>query len=188
MPLTPAVGQRILSASSISSAATSPSTVPPIAARATPTDSNGYLRRSRSRRLGGFLAYTLSRSTRSVSRLEGPSSIDRTHVVNAAMACDLGRRWRIGERIAAYSGIPCEVAHPRAARSPPRTPWFFRLDWRLEKRWPLTQSGGFWALVAEVLNTTLAMETLDQSCYAYGCQAEAFGPVTIPSLGVEASF
>jgi hypothetical protein len=147
-----------------------------------------YLRRSLSERLGGFLSYTLSRSTRAVGRLEGPSSIDRTHVLNVAAAYDLGRRWRFGARVAAYSGIPAEVAYPAAARIPPRTPWYVRLDWRLEKRWRLSNEGAWWAFVAEVLNTTLAQETLNQSCYAYGCSAEAIGPVTIPSLGVEASF
>lgn len=134
------------------------------------------------------MAYTLSRSTRSVGRLKGPSSIDRTHVINTAAGYDLGRRWRAGVRIAAYSGIPSEVAYPEAAQSPPRSPWYVRLDWRIEKRWRLGRSGAWWAVIAEVLNTTLARETLDQSCYAYGCTAEAIGPVTIPSLGVEASF
>jgi hypothetical protein len=58
---------------------------------------------------------------------------------------------------------------------------------RLEKRWNLGATG-FWALVAEVQNTTLRRETLELSCYAYGCESESIGPVTVPSLGVEASF
>lgn len=146
-----------------------------------------YIKRDLTRRFGGFISYTLSRSTRSTARLEGPSSVDRTHVLNLAAAYRLGDSWRLGGRTVLYSGIPAEVAYPRAAQSPPRGPWFFRLDWRLEKRWPLGETG-FWALVAEVQNTTFAKETLDVSCYAYGCESESIGPVTVPSLGIEASF
>ncbi len=146
-----------------------------------------YLRRDLTRRLGGFMSYTLSRSTRSTARLEGPSSADRTHVLNLAAAYRFAGSWRAGARLVFYSGIPAEVAYPKAAHSPPRGPIFHRLDWRLEKRWRLGATG-FWALVAEVQNTTLRRETLDVSCYAYGCDAESIGPITVPSLGVEASF
>jgi TonB family protein len=146
-----------------------------------------FLRRSLSERLGGFLSYTLSRSTRSLSRLHGPASFDRTHVFNLAVAYDLGRAWRAGIRTVVYTGIPGEVAYPEAAEHPPRAPVFYRFDWRLEKRWKLGKDG-FWALVFEVLNTTLHEETLEISCYAYGCESESIGPVTIPSIGVEASF
>ncbi len=145
------------------------------------------LRRSLTKRLGGFMSYTLSRSTRASGRLEGPSSFDRRHVFNIAMAYDLGRAWRVGWRGVVYSGIPAEVAYARAARNPPRSAPFYRLDWRLEKRWRLGKTG-FWALVFEVLNTTLNRETLEISCYAYGCETETIGPVTIPSIGLEASF
>lgn len=145
------------------------------------------LRRPLSERIGGFASYTLSRSTRSAGRLHGPSSFDRTHVVNLALAYELGRNWRAGWRGVFYSGIPAEVAYPRAARRPPRTDPYYRLDLRLEKRWRLGQTG-FWALVFEVLNATLNKETLDRSCYAYGCSDDDIGPITIPSIGLEASF
>lgn len=146
-----------------------------------------FLKRALTERLGGFVSYTLSRSTRSAGRVSGPASFDRTHVFNAAVAYELGRSWRAGLRGVVYSGIPAELAYPRAARHPPRAPAFYRLDWRIEKRWPLGKRG-FWALVAEVLNTTLHEETLEMSCYAYGCTSESIGPVTIPSIGLEASF
>src|SRR5690606_15447459 len=110
-----------------------------------------YLRRSLTHRLGGFVSYTLSCSLRSTGRLEGPSSFDRRHVLNAALAYDLGNGWRMGGRAAIYTGFPAEVAYLEAARNPPRAPPFFRLDWRLEKRWALNADGAFLALVAEVL-------------------------------------
>src|SRR5690606_31463166 len=78
-----------------------------------------YIRRSLTERLGGFLSYTLSRSERSVERLEGPSSFDRSHVLNLALAYDLGRAWRAGARFMFYTGIPAEVAYPKAAQDPP---------------------------------------------------------------------
>lgn len=146
-----------------------------------------YLRRDLTRRLGGFVSYTLSRSERAIGRLEGPSSVDRTHVLNVAAAYRLSDSWRTGARFVFYSGVPAEVAYPRAAESPPRGPAFHRLDVRIEKRWPLGEDG-FWALVAEVQNSTLRRETLERSCYAYGCESERIGPVTVPSLGVEAQF
>jgi hypothetical protein len=108
-------------------------------------------------------------------------------VFNLAVAYELGRAWRAGVRTVIYSGIPGELAYPRAVENPPRSPVFYRFDWRLEKRWRLGESG-FWALVFEVLNTTLHEETLEFSCYAYGCASESIGPVTIPSIGIEASF
>jgi TonB family protein len=146
-----------------------------------------YVRRSLTRRLGGFVSYTLSRSLRSLARLEGPSSFDRTHVLNVALAYDLGHSWRAGTRFMFYTGTPAEVAYPKAAQNPPRAPPFYRVDWRLEKRWRLGDTG-FWALVLEVLNTTLHKEVLQFSCYAYGCNQEAIGPVTVPSIGVEVSY
>jgi hypothetical protein len=146
-----------------------------------------FVRRELTSRLGGFVSYTLSRSERAIGRLEGPSSVDRTHVLNVAAAYRLGDSWRTGARVVVYSGVPAEVAYPRAAESPPRAPAFHRVDLRIEKRWPLGAEG-FWALVAEVQNTTLRRETLERSCYFYGCESESIGPVTVPSLGVEAQF
>ncbi len=146
-----------------------------------------FLRRSLTKRLGGFISYTLSRSTRSLGSLEGPAAFDRTHVLNLAAAYDFGGGWRAGVRTAFYTGIPAELAYPIAAKSPPRAPAYFRVDWRAEKRWRLGDTG-FWALVVEVLNTTLNRETLEYSCYAYGCRQKSIGPVTVPSIGVEAAF
>jgi hypothetical protein len=147
-----------------------------------------YLKRSLTEQLGGFLSYTLSRSDRSVAGLSGPSSYDRRHVINFALAYDLGRRWRLGGRLVAYSGTPANVAFPAAAADPPRGPWFRRIDARLEKRWLIGTHGAWWALVLEMLNATLTKETTQTSCYAYGCQSSRVGPVSIPSIGVEASF
>jgi hypothetical protein len=147
-----------------------------------------YLKRPLTRRWGGFVSYTLSRTTRSSGRLAGPSSFDRRHVLNLALANDLGKGFRGGGRVVFYTGAPAEVAYVEALANPPRTPPHFRLDLRVEKRWTIGHHGAWWALVLEVLNSTLNEEVLNVSCYAYGCRKEAIGPVTVPSLGVEAAF
>lgn len=142
-----------------------------------------FLRRRLTKKLGGFVSYTLSRSERSVGNEEFPSSFDRTHVLNAAVAYDLGRGWRPGVRGVFYTGTPIQPASTGAI-SPPRTneveraKSFYRLDVRLEKRWQL---GGprYISFVAEVLNATLGKETFGD---------EEVGPIVIPSVGAEAVF
>lgn len=142
-----------------------------------------FLRRKLTKKLGGFVSYTLSRSERSVGNEEFPSSFDRTHVLNAALGYDLGRGWRPGARGVFYSGTPTQP-EATGAIPPPRTgdvergKPFFRLDVRLEKRWQL--GGPRWiSFVAEVLNTTLSKEQFGD---------DEIGPIVIPSIGAEGGF
>jgi hypothetical protein len=167
------------------------------------------LRRSLSERLSGWLSYTLSRSVRQ-SRfltLDGseaiatvPSDFDRTHLLNAVLAYDLGRRWRAGSRLVLYSGAPySELAGniPVPPYNSRRDPVFFRLDLRLEKRWQLGADGSI-AFVLEGQNVTLSRETNSffLNCTGVGtpelatnqCERGKVGPITIPSVGVEAQF
>jgi TonB family protein len=143
------------------------------------------VRRSLSRRIGGFVSYTLSRSRRFARSLSGPATTDRTHVLNVAASYDLGKNWRLGGRVLFYTGIPAQVAYAEAARHPPRTPPFWRLDFKLEKRWYIKAPNRWWGLSLEVLNTTLNKEKLTGSCNAYDCQFEELGPVTVPSIAFE---
>lgn len=145
------------------------------------------LKRSLTRGLGGFLSYTLSSRRRSVARASVPSSFDRRHVLGAALGYDWGRGFRSGIRGTLYSGIPADVAYLEAARDPPRTSPFYRLDFRTEKRFRWGNSG-YISLVCEVINATLNREVLSASCDAYECKGRRVGPVTIPNLGIEAAF
>jgi hypothetical protein len=144
-----------------------------------------FVHRSLTRRLGGVLSYTLSRSTRTFDGHEFPSAFDRTHVGSLALAYDLGKRWRAGTRFVFYTGVPTMVRIPGAALPipdphPPRDPAFYRIDLRLEKRWQLSLGKRTWiSLVLEVMNATLHKETFGST---------EIGPVTIPSIGVEAGF
>jgi hypothetical protein len=167
------------------------------------------LRRSFSKRLSGWLSYTLSRSTRDehfITPSGGDavatvvSDYDRTHVLNAVLAYDLGRRWRVGGRFVFLSGTP----HSNLSGNVPvppynayRDPAFYRIDVRLEKRWPLGKDG-YVAFVAEGLNVTLNKEVTPFGLSCQGtqgpqggtnqCTHSSIGPITIPSVGVAASF
>jgi hypothetical protein len=59
-----------------------------------------------------------------------------------------------------------------------RDPAFYRLDLRVEKRWTLGRAAWI-SFVVEVMNATLHKEQF---------AGEEIGPITIPSIGVEAAF
>lgn len=142
-----------------------------------------YLKRKLTSRVGGFVSYTLSRSTRSVEDKSFVAAFDRTHVGNAALAVDLGRSVRAGARVVFYTGLP---KAPDPTDSSTRLPAFFRLDLRLEKKW---QWKNAWiSIVAEWLNATLSKEVLSTRCTLQGCESQTIGPVTVPSLGFEGGF
>ncbi len=143
-----------------------------------------FVKRKLTGRLGGFLSYTLSRSTRSAGPNTYVANFDRTHVVNAALAYNLGRNWRAGTRVVFYTGLP-KPSDPTDAST--RLPPFFRLDLRLEKRWQLGEKTWISA-VAEWMNATLSNEAMSTTCTLQGCQAQTVGPITIPSIGVEGGF
>jgi hypothetical protein len=120
---------------------------------------------------------------RSLGRERFPNTFDRTHVLNLALGYELGRKWRLGGRTIFYTGTPLEPENdellpPPRLSSPPRAKPFFRLDVRLEKRWSLGKDAWL-AFVTEVLNTTLSKEEFG---------GQAVGPITIPSLGLEAGY
>ena len=144
------------------------------------------LRRSLAKRLGGFVSYTLSRSTRSIGREKFPHTFDRAHVLNAALAFNLGKNWRLGNRFTFYTGFPVFGAGLRG-RSPERVPPFYRLDFRLAKRWRFLGHGSI-SFVVEAFNATLNKEIVSVDCDDGSCRQEEIGPVTIPSIGVEAVF
>jgi TonB family protein len=179
----------------------------------TSTDGSAYgvelsARRSLSQRVGGLISYTLSRSERTTDQIR-PSGFDRTHVVNVALSADLGKGWRGGARLLAYSGIPTRSPSTLAAIAAgasglaDRTPAYYRLDLRLEKKWLVGQAGTV-SFVAEMLNATANKEVLDYTCGNFAttgpppapgtqpsaptCRPDPIGPIAIPSLGLEGGF
>ncbi|MFO0762014.1 MAG: TonB-dependent receptor [Byssovorax sp.] len=175
-------------------------------------DGTGYgleltLHRRLTKKLGGFISYTLSHTNRVIYRpyvlsvvpeirvatlrTNTPSTFDRTHVFNAALSYDIGRGFRAGARFVFYTGYP-KVYGPSDGLSIPvvtndRLQPFFRLDLRAEKKWTIAER--YWlSLVLEVQNATLSKEVLGQSCEDGVCTDETIGPVVIPSLGLEGGF
>jgi hypothetical protein len=167
------------------------------------------LRRPLTTRLHGQLSYTLSRSTRKAHfvTLEGrevlatvPSESDRTHVLSAILGFHFGRGWHTGGRFVFYSGSPYSALAGNVPIPPyndRRTPAFYRIDVRLEKRWSFGRDAAI-ALVLEGQNVTLRKEVIGIGLDCMGelgptggtnrCQQSKFGPITIPSIGVEAFF
>ncbi len=144
-----------------------------------------FLKRRLTKKLGGFLSYTLSRSTRTYGGQRYIAAFDRTHVINAALAFDLGRNWRAGTRVVFYTGLP--KAYDPTDPTSTRLPAFVRFDLRLEKRWQLGRTTWL-SVVAEWMNATLSKEAIATQCTLSGCESRTIGPVTIPSLGLEGGF
>jgi hypothetical protein len=145
------------------------------------------LHRSLTKRIGGFVSYTLSRSQHSTGATESPSGFDRTHVLQGGLSYDLGLGYRVGARGVLYSGIPelyLEGA-PRFVADRRGSP-FFRLDLRGEKRFRLGERGYF-SIIAEVLNATATSEVVRLDCGEI-CRERTAGPVILPSVGVEIGY
>ena len=93
---------------------------------------------------------------------------------------DGGSGWRGGTRFSIYSGAPRIAAPPGLPENfrpsdPPRDPPFWRLDFRVEKKWRVLDRGWV-SFVIEMANATLNTETIN---------GNEIGPVSIPSLGLE---
>jgi len=157
------------------------------------------VRRSLTRRFTGWLSYTFSRTERDSfyqgGWLRRVSEFDRPHVANLVLAADLGRRWRAGARLIAYSGLPYSSTTGGIGPPDSRADPFFRVDVRIEKRW--NAFGATMAIVFEWLNALLAKESIGTTCsgtvtsdggFASQCRPMQVGPITFPSIGVEAAW
>jgi outer membrane receptor protein involved in Fe transport len=147
------------------------------------------LRGALSRDVFVLAAYTLSRTDRIKDGERLPSAYDRTHVAQLALLFDLGRQWKLGTRSLFYTGFPAEELNPyeRRSTSPERVRPFYRLDLRLSKRWLLGR-GAYWGIAADFQNALLAREIIDVTCEPEGCKPREIGPITIPTLAIEAGF
>ncbi len=147
-----------------------------------------HLKRAFTRKLGGVLSYTLSRSTRSHDRIKTLSSYDRTHVANGALVYEFARGWQAGARLAFASGIPGAREVPPdkvfdASRSRP----YLRLDLKVQRRWRLSETA-WWGVHAEVLNANAGTEVSRRTCTKTGCEDLSAAPLVLPSVGVEGAF
>lgn len=146
------------------------------------------LGRPLTKRIGGFVAYTLSWATRQSEREQSPSGYDRRHVVQGALALELWWKLRASARGLYYSGFPAlQIGDGGALPSDTlRAPGFVRLDWRIERPFRISERFEL-SVVAEMLNATGAKEALRYEC-GNRCELVTAGPIVLPSIGVEATF
>jgi len=160
-----------------------------------------FLRRNFSERLGGFVSYTLSRTTYTHLTQTYQAEFDRPHVLSLVLGYDLGNGFRLGGRTLFESGrryavacptpdcAPGDPLAPRPFISMGRTHPFFRLDFRFEKRWQL--AGGRWLSgTFEWFNATLSKEAdfVSWDPVHGGLTTTDRSPLTLPSIGIEAGF
>jgi hypothetical protein len=140
------------------------------------------------KRVGGFVAYTLSWATRQSEREQTPSGYDRRHVIQGALALELWWKLRASVRGLYYSGFPAlQIGDAGALPSPTlRAPGFVRIDWRIERAFRISERLEL-AVVAEMLNANTAKEALRYEC-GTRCELVTAGPIVLPSIGVEATF
>jgi hypothetical protein len=162
-----------------------------------------FVHRSLTRRLTGWVSYTLSRAERQASAPAGgamptwiPSEFDRTHVLSTVAAYDLGRGWRAGARFYYDSGRPysqTSLGNPVAPFDGYRLPAFWRIDARLEKQWHLSRATRL-SVVLEGMNVTFNKEATSIQCRSSPssaldtCRPMYVGPIAVPSLGAEATW
>jgi hypothetical protein len=146
------------------------------------------IKRPLTRRLGGILSYTLSRSVRSHQDITSVSAFDHTHVGSLALGYDLGKRFVIGARGLLVSGVPTSrITANGPVFDGDRAPWYFRLDLRVEKRWHLGEKG-YWGVLAEVQNALASKEIISRTCSVIRCTEAGVGPLVLPNVGLEAGF
>jgi len=133
-------------------------------------------------------SYTLSRATRTSDGLTVPAAFDRTHVATLGLLHELGGGLRVGTRTSFWTGFPAVEAQALTeATNVPRTRPFLRVDVRLAKTWRVDDDGAV-SVVLDLQNALLSREVFDVACDAATCRPRELGPITIPTLAVEASF
>jgi hypothetical protein len=155
-----------------------------------------FLRRDFTKRLGGFLSYTLSRAEDVIGRYEVLSLQDRPHVLSAVLGYDFGAGFRLGLRGYLASGRartvrcptpdcgPGDPTAPRPFSRALRLPAFHRVDFRFEKRFQF--ESGFWlAGTLEWFNALLTREVEGVRWEATGIVEDRQPALTLPSIGVE---
>lgn len=146
-----------------------------------------YIKRSLTKRLGGFISYTYSTTLRSLDRISTRSGYDRPHVLNAALSYELNWGVRFSTKVVLGSGIPTRTTTPdgfvfdeNRSRSRP----LVRVDAKLEKRFHPNKHID-WGLNVEVLNATYTGNVSRRSCGPEGCIEEGTAPIIFPSLGAD---
>ena len=156
------------------------------------------------KRFFGFIAYTLSRSTRSngLGLPEYLFQYDQTHIFTAVGSYRLGRGWEVGIRYRLVSGnmntpqtygfLDANVgAYIAQASYPPfthRNPLFHQLDIRIDKAWQLSE-GVRMSTYLDLYNA-YNQGNVEGVSYNYNStlSTNATGIPILPSIGVRLDF
>jgi hypothetical protein len=143
-------------------------------------------------RLHGWLAYTLSRSTREMSGVSGPSAWDQRHIFNLVADYRFRSGYTMGTRVHFHSGryLPILDDYPTGNRTAQqqRLPGFFELDLRADRRFRFDRF--LMDVYVEVANVTRSREITELRYVSNTSDVveERGYRIFIPSLGVHAEF
>jgi hypothetical protein len=147
------------------------------------------LRRSLTKRLYGWLAYTLSRSDRLIGyyRIKAPSDWDQRHILNLVLGYRLHGGWTASTRVHYNTGRPYPVSDERTFHVDyQRLPPFFQLDVRLDRQFVFDRF--LMAVYIELVNTTLSREVYDIKLRDDGTPIESGFRIVLPSVGLHADW
>jgi len=149
------------------------------------------------RKTFGYLAYTVSRSERSVrGGAYHLHNYDQPHILNISGGHDLGRGWDVSGTFRLVSGNPQtpvtgavynantdEHLPVYGTLNSARAPTFYRLDLRIQKRWELGDAK--LSLYLDLINATNAQITeVTDYGFDYRSQSDVSGFPILPVLGV----
>jgi outer membrane receptor protein involved in Fe transport len=159
------------------------------------------VRRPFTKKLAGWISYTLSRAERTVASIPYLSPFDRTHDFSGVVQYDFEHGVKAAARFTYYTGRPDfpslgygtalspDIAFGPGQVAQHRLPSYARLDLRAEKRWQLGRTRWLSAVV-EFFNVSLTKEPIAFTCSVTTaiCNATDVGPIALPSVGVEGGF
>ena len=146
------------------------------------------LRLPRQARVHGWLAYTLSWSTRDFDGIAAPSDWDQRHIVNLVTAVRIANGYSVGGRFHYNSGRPYPVQTPLETVEYQRLPPFWQIDLRADKRMVFDR-------YTLDIYFELGNATLTQQVTAYAPVDATNAPpreigfrIVLPSLGIHAEW
>jgi hypothetical protein len=154
-------------------------------------DGRGYglevmIRRPVDERFYGWLAYTLSYSTRDFDGATGPSDWDQRHILNLVAGYRLGSSYTIGARAHYASGRPFPIYEASRLTEYRRLPAFYQLDLRFDRRWIFDRF--ILNAYLELVNATATREVVEYTRNESGQVQELGIRLLLPSVGVHAQF
>jgi hypothetical protein len=142
-------------------------------------------RRALTRRLHGWISYTLSNSQRSYGGgAVGPSDWDQRHILNLVAGYRFGRN-TIGGRVHFNSGRP-DFQYSTLGDPYQRLPSYYQVDLRFDR--PYFYDKFTLNFYAEIVNATLNKQVYSISESSPGKLAEHSYRIVLPSIGVRAEF